>query len=219
MAKERIAGWLHEPLAAVLGTRAKVAVLRILWRAASAIPYREVVRRSGMAYGSIALALGDLTATGLVEELAGGRERRVQLRAGHRLAPAIGTLLHVDADYFAGLRVELRSIAHHAMADGLLSAAIVGAAARRDEHLDDPVELALVVRDAAAVAPIRRRFDDAATTLRARFGVQLLLLTYPVGTARTMWRSRTPAALAAVRNAESLVGPPLESVISGNAPS
>src|ERR1019366_3001610 len=99
MAKERIVGWLHEPLTSVLGTRGKVAALRILWRAQTPIPYREVVRRSGMAYGSIDLALGELTLAGVVEEVPGGRERRVRLWSGHRLAPAIATLMQVEADY------------------------------------------------------------------------------------------------------------------------
>ena len=82
MAKEILRRCLHEPLTALLGTRGKVAVLRILWRAETAIPYREVVRRSGMAYRSIDLALGELTQAGLVEELPGGRERRVRLGSG-----------------------------------------------------------------------------------------------------------------------------------------
>jgi DNA-binding transcriptional ArsR family regulator len=219
MAKEEIIAWLHEPLAAVLGTRAKVAVLRVLWRAATPIPYREVVRRSGMAYGSVALALRDLTATGLVEELAGGRERRVQFCSAHRFAPAVGTLLQVDGDYFAGLRVELRAIARHAQGDGLVAAAMVGAAARREERLSDPVELVLVARDGAAVARISQRFDAAEGMLRGRFGVRLLLHPYPLDTAQLMWRTRTAAAVATVRSAESLVGPPLELLLGGGAPS
>lgn len=219
MAKDEIRGWLHEPLAAILGTRAKVAVLRVLWRAAAAIPYREVVRRTGMAYGSVALALRDLTATGLVEELTGGRERRVALSAAHRFAPAVSSLLQVDGDYFAGLRIELRAIARRAEDDGLLAAAMVGAAARREEHLGEAVELVLVTRDRAAVKGVSGRFAAAGEMLRGRFGVDLLLHPYPLDTARQMWRTRTAAAVATVRSAESLVGPPLEQLLDGGGPS
>jgi hypothetical protein len=217
MAKEQVNAWLHEPLAAILGTRAKVAVLRVLWSAATPIPYREVVRRSGMAYGSIALALGDLTVTGLVEELAGGRERRVQLCSAHRFAPAIGTLLQVDGDYFPALRVELRAIARHAQADGLLAAALVGAASRREERLGDPVELVLVGRDSASIARISQRFDASADLLHGRFGARLLLHAYSLDTAQQMWRTRTATAVATVRRSESLIGPPLEALLDGSA--
>src|ERR1017187_10760691 len=94
MAKEPIVGWMHEPLAAIMGTRGKIAVLRILWRASTPLAYREVVRRSGMAYRSIDLALGELAATGVVEQLEGGRERRGRFRAGDRVCAPVTQLLH-----------------------------------------------------------------------------------------------------------------------------
>ncbi len=183
MAKEPITGWIHEPLAAVFGTRAKVAVLRILWRASAAIPYREVVRRSGMAYGSIDLALADLTLVGLVEELDGGRERRVRLRTGHRLTPSIASLLQVESDFFPSLRVELRNVAQGCVGDGLVSASITGPVARREERLTSDVELVVVVRDDAAIARVTARFDAARELFESRFGVHLKLMTYAVATA------------------------------------
>ena len=213
MAKSPVSGWLHEPLAAVLGTRAKVAVLRVLWRAPTALPYREVVRRSGMAYGSVDLALGELTSTGLVEELPGGRERRVRLRPGHRLAASVSNLLQVDADYFPSLRVELRAVATSALADGLLAAAIVGAVTRRDERLGHDIEVVLITRDASSATRCRDRFAQAGDGIRLRFGVGIRLLGYDRETATVMWRTRTAAAIRDVRHAELLAGTPLEELL------
>lgn len=214
MAKEPLLGWIHEPLAAVLGTRAKVTVLRILWRASTPIPYREVVRRSGMAYGSIDLALGDLTATGLVEELDGGRERRVRFRTGHRLAVAIGNLLQVDADFFASLRVELRAVAAAGQGDGLLAAAIVGVTARREETLGSGLDVVLIARDSGAASRCRERFEAAADGIASRFGAKLQLIVYDLVTARATWPARTAAAIRDVREAELLTGTPLEELLS-----
>jgi DNA-binding transcriptional ArsR family regulator len=214
MAKEPIVGWIHEPLAAILGTRGKVAVLRILWRASSPLAYREVVRRSGMAYRSIDLALGELAATGIVEEVPGGHERRVRLRTGHRLAAAISNLLQVDADFFASLRVELRAVATASLGDGLLAAAIVGAAARREERLGSGLDVVLIARDSGAGSRCRERFVTAADGINLRFGAQLKLIVYDLATARVMWRTRTTAATRDVREAELLAGTPLVELLS-----
>jgi DNA-binding transcriptional ArsR family regulator len=214
MAKEPILGWIHEPLAAIVGTRGKVAVLRILWRASNPLAYREVVRRSGMAYRSIDLALGELTETGIVEELEGGHERRVRFRTGHRLAAAISSLLQVEADFFASLRVELRTIGTASLGGGLLAAALVGAAARREERLGGSLDLLLIASDPRAATRCRERFDLAADAIRSRFGVKLNLLVYDVATARAMWRTRTAAAIRDVSDAQLLAGTPLMELLS-----
>jgi DNA-binding transcriptional ArsR family regulator len=214
MAKEPIVGWIHEPLAAILGTRGKVAVLRILWRASNPLAYREVVRRSGMAYRSIDLALGELTEAGIVEELAGGHERRVRFRTGHRLAAAISSLLQVDGDFFASLRVELRTIGTASLGDGLLAAAVVGAAARREERLGGGLDLLLIAIDSRAAARCRERFAAAADGIATRFGVRLTLLVYDVATARAMWRTRTAAAIRDVNEAQLLAGTSLVELLS-----
>jgi len=213
MAKKGVVGWLHEPLAAIFTSRAKVAVLRVLWRAATPIAYREVVRRTGMAYGSVDLALGELTATGLVEEQEGGRERRVRFRPGHRLAGAIASLLQAESDYFPALRVELRAIAQAAVADGVLTATIVGSVARREEVIGGDLELVLIAADAAAATRAVARFDAAADSLFGRFGVRLKLISYDAITAHAMWRKRTTQAERDVRESELLAGAPLADVL------
>jgi DNA-binding transcriptional ArsR family regulator len=215
MAKQKLIGWIHEPLTAIFGTRAKVAALRILWHVEAAIPYREVVRRSGMAYRSIDLALGELTRTGVVEELAGGRERRVRLRSGHRLGPAIATLLQVESNFFVALRVELRAVAEASRRDGLLGAAIVGAVARRAELLGTPLDVVVLVADVAALPRCRAAFDAASETVAARFGVLVHATLYDLAAARAMWRTRTPAAARSVRDAELLAGSSLTDLLDG----
>ncbi|MGH7524784.1 MAG: hypothetical protein ACREK8_10790 [Gemmatimonadales bacterium] len=215
MAKGPITGWIHEPLSALLGTRGKVAALRILWRASVPLPFREVVRRSGMAYRSIDLALGELIAVGIVEEEAGaGRERRVRLSSGHRLAAPLKNLLQMESDHFAALRVELRAVATALLADGLLAASLVGGIARRTERLGSDVEVVLIARDAAAERATRQRFTAALDGIRARYGVTFHLIAYDLATARTMWQTRTAAAMREVRDAEHLAGSSLSDVLA-----
>lgn len=210
MAKDQIRGWMHAPVTAVLGTRSKVAVLRVLWRSGAALPFREVVRRSGLAYGSIDLALRDLLLTGLVEEPPqDGRERRVRFRTGHRLAGAVTALFQVDGDFFPALRVQLRATAEAAKGDGMLGAAMVGAVSRRTESLSDPVDVVMVTTDAPALQRCLERFERAGDDIAARFGARIHVIGYDLATARTMWRTRTPAAAREVKDAELLAGIPL----------
>lgn len=206
---------LHEPLSAVLGTRSKLAVLRILGQALTPLPLREVARRSGMAYRSIDLALGDLIAVGVVEELAGGRERRVRTCSGHRLAPVIAGLLRAEADFFPSLRAELKAIAVGGEKDGLLALAIVAATALREERLGEAVEVALVGCDALAANRWIERFESAADVLANRFGVDFHFSGYDLAGVRTLWESHTAAVEALVRGAESLVGLPLLALVEG----
>ncbi len=206
MAKTKLEATLHQPLTALFGTRAKIAVLRILWQANHPLPYREVVRRAGMAYGSIDLALNELTAVGLVEEIAGGRERRVRLRTTHRLAASVSAALQAEADFFPALRVALIAILQPLLDDGLVAAAMVGAVARREEPAGAPVDVVLIARDATAPVRWAPRLAGANENLMGRFGVALHVIPYDEATARAMWRKRAPGAIETVRTADRLVG-------------
>lgn len=215
MAKTTLVGWLREPLTSVLGTRGKVAALRVLWRAETALPYREVVRRSGMAYRSIDLALGELTQVGLVEEQSGGRERRVRLCPGHRLTPAIATLMQVEADFFAALRVELRTVVEANRGDGLLGAAILGAAARQEEVLGKALQVVVVVAEASAVSRWHAAFGLVSGSVKARFGAEVSVQVYDLATAREMLRDAPEATVRDVHESELLAGAPLAGLLTG----
>lgn len=218
MAKQPIVASVHSPLTAVLGSRAKVASLRVLDQAGQAIALRELVRRAGMAYRTIELAVAELLQVGVVEELEGGRERRIRIRSSHRLAPALSHLLRAEADFFPALRVELRTLAEQCRPDGLLTLAIVGAVATRTERIGDRLELLLVTRTVAGAEKASRRFDAAADDFTRRFGVTTLTMTYDLERARAMWRQRTAAASRAVAQAELLFGAAVREVLEDREP-
>jgi hypothetical protein len=168
-----------------------------------------------MAYRSIDLALGELIAMGMVEEeVSSGRERRVRLSSGHRLTVPLKSLLQMESDHFAALRIELRSLATALLADGLLAASLVGGVARRTERLGADVEVVLIARDAAAERRTRQRFTAALDGIHTRYGVTFHLIAYDLATARTMWRTRTAAAMREVRDAEHLAGSSLSDVLA-----
>ena len=61
---------------------------------------------------------------------------------------------------------------------------------------------------------VAHAFDELGESLAHRFGVRLTLVSYDLATARAMWRTRTVAAERSVKEAELLVGTPLEELLS-----
>lgn len=206
MPKNPVTGWFHDPLSAVLGTRGKVAVLRVLAQAPTPLVQREVARRTGMALRTIELALDDLLTAGVVERIPGGRERLVRLRASHRLAPSLQALLRAGADFWPAIRTELRTLLASTPANGLLGVALVGRASRRDERLGDPLDILILADDEPAAERWTRRFTRLGEGMQERFGVVLRPIGYSLPAARAMWAGRTKAAERAVLEGEWLHG-------------
>jgi hypothetical protein len=168
-----------------------------------------------MAYGSIDLALNDLLEIGLVEEVAGGRERRVFLRTSHRLAPTLMQLLQADGDFYAAFRAELRAAFRHSDLTTVVSAALVGGVARREERIGDRIDLVVIGSDRTGLELLRPRLEQSASSMCNTFGVALHVIAYDVETARAMWRTRTPAAERNVEGAELIAGAPLAEILGG----
>ncbi len=206
MPKTSVSSSLHDPISAILGTRGKVAVMRVLASAGTPLPQREVARRTGMALRTVELAIDDLLATAIVERVVGGRERLVQLRSGHRLTPAILAVLRAGADHWPALRGELRAVAASANDPALLAVAVVGRAATRSERLGDPIDLLILAADDAAAERWRGRFADLSDSIRNRFGAELRPIGYGIEGARAMWAARTLSAQRTVQDAELIHG-------------
>ena len=191
MAKTPISGCFSSPLDALLGTRAKVSVLRVLVGSAVPLGLREVSRRSGMAYRSIELAIKELVMLGLLERIDGSRERLVRLSSAHRLSPAVQDLLRAEEDFRPALQSELRVLAETGVRDGLLSVALIGAGRRGTERIGDPLELLLLAREPASATKWRLLFERAGIDIARRFGARLSVVSYDLDQARKMWQTRT----------------------------
>jgi|CXWL01.1.fsa_nt_gi DNA-binding MarR family transcriptional regulator len=213
MPKSPVISAIHDPISAILGTRGKVAVMRVLASAGNPLQQREVARRTGMALRTVELAIDDLIASGIVERMPGGRERLVQIRSGHRLTPAILAVLRAGADHWPALRGELRAAAASSQDPALLAVAVVGRAATRDERLGDPVDLLIITTD----NPSAKRWVDRYTALgdgiASRFGATLRPIGYDLAEAKQVWAVRTSAAERAVLQAELIHGTEVRSLL------
>lgn len=206
MPKSPIVGWIHEPVAAILGTRGKVAVLRVLSQAQTPLPQREVARRTGMALRTVELALDDLLITGIVERMVGGRERLVRIRSGHRLTPALQALLRAGADQWPALRGELRALATSGNDPKLLAVVVVGPVARREERLGEPIDLLIVAEDVATAERWVTRYHETEDGLASRFGVFIRADGYDLDSAKSMWATHTSPPGRSLNEAELIHG-------------
>jgi predicted nucleotidyltransferase len=202
------AGPLRTPLSYVLGTPAKVAVLRLLAAGGDPMSQREAARRTGIQVRSAQRALDDLVAVGVITRFAGGREHLVRLNPEHRLATQLRLLFDAEADHFRGLREALHAVA---AADRPAPAAVLlfGSAARGDDRLESDVDVLAVAGTAADTGPLLERFMAAAAGLRARFGAELRPVVLTLADLRRQWRRADSLPRHAAADAVLLYGRPL----------
>ena len=188
-------GRYHDPISAILGTRGKVAVMRVLASAANPLQQREVARRTGMALRTVELALDDLLASGIVERVVGGRERLVRVRSAHRLTPLDPRRAPCRRRPLASAPRRAAGRRHHAestLPSLPWPSSVVSPPVRKE--LGDPLDLLLLaatVPSAPAGSLALRRWvtgsppDSVSRSARSATGS---------GAARGMWAVRTSAA-------------------------
>ena len=107
MAKSPPPPHLNEPLGVLLGTRAKVGLLRILTAQGEPLSQRELARRAALTLRSAQQALADLYAMGVVTQIAGGRDHLSVFNTRHMLANALAALFAAESELARQLRAEL----------------------------------------------------------------------------------------------------------------
>jgi predicted nucleotidyltransferase len=155
------------PLDGLIGTRAKVALLRFLIRTGGEHSGRELGRFTGLDAKTCHLALRDLVRPGVVQvrrlggALAYGlNDRHVWVREG--LAPLYRLEERLLADYADALRRRLgRSV---------VSILVFGSVARGGERPDSDLDLAIVIADGAPREACAGALDRALVELAARYG-------------------------------------------------
>lgn len=204
---------LRQPLSWALGTRAKVAVLRVLTAGGDPVTQRELARRVGLQHRSVQLALADLVALGLVRRLEGGRDFLVSFEPAHRLAASLQAAFDAEAELFLGLRRRLVAIAAGVSGGSNLTLALVGSVARGEERLASDLDLLAVAGTSAEREAILDRLVGQRAALQREFGVRLNPVGYTRGEARRLWRTRQPPLRDMARDAIHLCGPALHEVL------
>lgn len=202
----------HEPLGVMLGTRAKVSILRVLSARGAALSQRELARRAGVTLRSAQAALADLYTLGIAQRLAGGRDHLSMLNTKHVLATTLTALFNAEAEVPRNLRQSLSAIAagdRHPP----LGMYVFGSVARAEETLTSDFDLLLIARDAVHGEMLMERMLAAEGTVREEYGVLLAPLVYSVREARQGWRSHAAPWPELARDVVAIVGPPLSDLL------
>lgn len=182
---------VREPLSYALGTRAKVACLRILALTRQPITQRELARRAHLQHRSVQLALDELVALALVSRIEGGRDFLVSLNSAHRLAQPLGELFRREADHFLDLRSSIVDLAGAGPRRGRpLAVVLFGSAARGADDAESDLDVLLIAPDEATRTTVLDRIQERAEEIRRRFGVRVKPVGYTVSEAHRLWRER-----------------------------
>ncbi len=203
---------LHEPLGVIMGTRAKIGILRVLTAQGAPLSQRELARRAAVTLRSAQAALADLVAVGIADEFVGGRDHLTRLNAGHVLAPTLIALFSAEAELVRSAR---RAIASSVAGDGdpPLGLYQFGSSARAEETLTSDFDILLIARDARHREALIDRMLTAGNAIRARYGVSVAPIAYTIREAKRGWGAGSAPWPELARDVVAILGPPLGALL------
>jgi hypothetical protein len=203
---------LHQPLSVVLGTRAKVDLLRVLTARGAPLSQRELARRAGVTLRSAQAALADLYALGIAEKLEGGRDHLTLLNPKHTLAPALVALYGAEAELQRGLRHALATLASGERKPPM-GMYLFGSVARAEETPDSDVDVLLIARDAAHRELLMDRTLAGIASVRAQYGATVSPVAYTIAEAKRGWGERAAPWPDLARDVVPIIGPALSELL------
>jgi len=140
---------LHAFIEDILGSRAKVNVLRMLFKfKTKAFTGRELAQSIGtLTHTAVRWAVRDLQAANLIKVEYHGRSNIITLNADSRLYGLLGALFAAESELFPGFIRELKK----EVPDSVDSCAIFGSVARGDEKLDSDIDVLFITDRKEAV--------------------------------------------------------------------
>lgn len=166
---------MHNTLNALLGTRAKVSVLRTLGRSKLGFSAREIERRAEVPLPSCLRALRELEALGVIDVERGRREHRYVLNRAHYLVEtAIIPAFEAERHLLRALLLELRK---RLPEDSSCEVYVYGSVAQRESRGGSDLDVLVVARTRRAADRVAERIRQRALEIRKRFGYPLSVLT------------------------------------------
>jgi predicted nucleotidyltransferase len=159
----------------ILGSKSKVAVLRVLINSKIGYSGSEISRRSGKGLLSIQNALADLEGCGLLDVHRGKVEHRYRLNRDHYL------VAHGLRQLFASEGEMMKSLARHltAVLDGkVVAAGLFGSAARGEARPGSDIDLIVIVESKKEYHKVSRLLLDPVERLSKQFGWPVQLVIY-----------------------------------------
>jgi predicted nucleotidyltransferase len=190
----------------ILGTRSRLAVLRVLRGVRVPLNASQIAARTGLTRPAVASVLDHLGTMGIVRSSSAGRANvHVLERDNVYVARLLEPLFQAEESVPDAMAEDLRS----AFGDSAESVVLFGSYGRGDQQDGSDVDLVLVAGDQAGKQALERAVDDYGPGFRTRFGATLSPLVYEAREAAALWRTAPGLAESLRRDAV---------VVSGTAP-
>ena len=168
---------LRRPLDHVLGTPAKVRLLRELLPLEHAVSGREAARRADLSAGTANKTLGELAASGVLLRTVSGRQHLYTVnRRNYLVQGGLEQLFRAEESRLNEIILWIQNrLAEAGSSTGaeVLNATIYGSVARGGERPDSDFDLLVVVNQPQAADQVRELLVSEADDLMERFGLQL----------------------------------------------
>ena len=198
----------------ILGTSAKVDLLRVLMQLDTPTSGREAERLARVAHMSAIKALGELTAVGVLNLTRTAATHLYQINRDHDLVPPLEALFKAEADRLAALREEARSaLGELDLEEKVTSVVIYGSAARGETRPDSDLDLLVVVENKADVSAARELPGVLSDRLRTRYGARPSVLVLSASAARERYENGDPLLQNIATDGRTLIGTPIQEVL------
>lgn len=138
---------LRSPLNSILGTEARVRILRVLTSTEGPITAGEVAHRAALRPSGVRIALAELVDVGIVEMIGGGSRRLVQIARRHPLATALTRFFAAERSYFERIVNRIKRAALEAFPTPVAHVWIEGSVATGRDRPGDPIVVGILAHD------------------------------------------------------------------------
>lgn len=170
----------------ILGTRSRVAVLRVLWGARSPLNTSQIAARAHLTHPAATSAVELFAAAGIVRSSSAGRAN-VHLieRSNVYVQSYIEPLFSAEQALPELLIQELKSV----FENRAQSVILFGSYARSAQEVTSDVDIALVATDARSKSDLDDMLHAYGAQFRERWGASLSPVTYEAREANALWRA------------------------------
>jgi predicted nucleotidyltransferase len=198
---------LFRALDAVLGSTAKIRILRALLPLRSSVSGNEARMLAGVrSKNGMQAALRELTDLGILEREQTGRIGLFRINRDHDLIPHLQALFEGEVQRMAGLRQALEEIlTRGAVREHTLSIILFGSNARGDARPGSDVDL-LVVTEAGQADHVQELLISAIPHIQRRFGLRISPYALPRERVRERHRDGDPLMQSIQSEGRTLYG-------------
>jgi predicted nucleotidyltransferase len=206
---------LFRTLDAVLGSTAKIRILRALMPLRSPVSGNEARMLAGVrSKNGMRTALDDLTDLGILEREQTGRIRLFRINREHDLVAPLQALFESEGRRIAGLRQALEDIMDAgAVREHTLSIILFGSNARGDARPGSDVDL-LAITEAGQAEHVQEVLIAAIPEIQRRFGLRISPYALPRERVQERYRDGDPLMQNIHSEGRTLYGTHFHEVVS-----